>query len=355
MKKTGLVCALAALMLVSGSGRVATVSQESFAVTAATYEAGGTATTAKSGTVSKTTTTAANTTATTKTSTAKASTATKTTSGTTATKSTTTTKSTTPAKVKVGEKTWKTQMIVKEFWRDGKKIYGEIYRPVGEGIFPGIIIAHGFNANCNYAKAFAKELASMGVVAYVFDFIGGGNNIKSGGSMTDMSVLTEANDFNIVFNGIRSLSYVDEKRMFVMGESQGGFVATYIAGTRPNDVKGLIALYPAYNLQNDSIKLMLQFGWIPDRVNFLGCTLSRKYFQDLVKFDIYKVMSNFKGKAVLVHGTADDLVPLSVSQKAVKTMSNAKLYPVNGAGHGFGVNNTAKNAAISLIKELSNK
>ncbi len=276
-----------------------------------------------------------------------------TTSGSTS-KTTTTTTTTTTTKNKVGTKTWKTQKIVKEFKRNGNKIYGEIYRPVGDGKFPGIVICHGFNSNCGYAREFAQYLATKGVVAYIFDFIGGGTNVKSGGNTTDMSVLTEAQDFNVVFNGIRSLSYVDETRMFVMGESQGGYVATYIAGTRPKDIKGLIALYPAYNLGGD-YTWMLQWGLIPEKMNFLGMTVGRKYFEDLSKVDIYKTMANFTGKTVIIHGTADYLVPISGSEQAVKTMKNAKLVKVQGGEHGFGVNSTVRTEAYNLIKELSNK
>ncbi|MBQ3797223.1 MAG: endo-1,4-beta-xylanase [Butyrivibrio sp.] len=258
------------------------------------------------------------------------------------------------AKTKVDEKFWETTSEVKEFSRDGKKIYGELYRPAGDGKFPGIVIAHGFNASCGYAREFAKVLATKGVVAYIFDFIGGGLEVKSDGSMLDMSVLTEAADFNIVFDGIRSLDYVDESRMFVMGESQGGFVATYIAGTRPNDVKGLIALYPAYVLHDGSMKLFLSFLQIPSSVSFLGVTVGRRYFTDLLSFDIYKVMANFKGKTVIVHGTKDDIVPISCSEKASKIMADAKLIPVEDAYHGFGTSDVASAAAIDLIKQLSN-
>ena len=270
------------------------------------------------------------------------------------TSSKTTAATTAVTKTKVGEKTWKTQKIVKEFKRNGNKIYGEIYRPVGDGPFPGIIICHGFNANCGYAREFAQYLATKGVVAYIFDFIGGGTNVKSGGSTTNMSVLTEAQDFNVAFNGIRSLSYVDETRMFVMGESQGGFVATYIAGTRSKDIKGLIALYPAYNLGGD-YTWMIKMGLIPEKMNFLGMTVGRKYFEDLSKVNIYKTMTNFTGKTVIIHGTADNLVPISGSEQAVKTMKNAKLVKVKGGQHGFGVNSTVRNEAYNLIKELSNK
>ena len=301
---------------------------------------------------------AASGTATTKTSTSTTKTSTsttKTSSTTTKTSSTTTKTSSTATKTKVGEKTWKTQKIVKEFKRGGKKIYGEIYRPVGDGPFPGIVIAHGFNANCGYARDFAQELAKNGVVAYIFDFTGGGNNVKSDGNMTEMSMLTEAADFNVVFNGIRSLSYVDEKRMFVMGESMGGFVATYIAGTRPNDVKGLINFCPAYSLSGEGYEMLLKFNLIPDVIPFLGAVVGRKFIQDLVGLDIYKVMANYKGKTVIAHGTGDYVVPISYSEKAVKVMSNAKLVRISGEQHSLIGNSQARAAALNLIKELSNK
>lgn len=291
--------------------------------------------------------------------TTKTSTTAKTSSTTKATSSTTTgTKTQTTTSViknKVGTKTWKTQKIVKEFNRGGKKIYGEIYRPVGEGQFPGIIIAHGFNSNCGYARDFAQQLAKNGVVAYIFDFIGGGYNVKSGGNMTEMSMRTEAADFNVVFNGIRSLNYVDEKRMFVMGESMGGYVATYIAGTRPNDVKGLIAFCPAYSLSGEGCEILLKYNLVPSVIPFMGAVVGRKFIQDLVGLDIYKTMANFNGKAVIAHGTNDNIVPISYSEKAIKTMKNAKLVRISGAGHGLAENSQARAAALNLIKELSNK
>ncbi len=113
---------------------------------------------------------------------------------------------------------------------------------MGEGKFPAMIICHGFNANSAPERGLAKMYAEAGVVTYIFDFIGGGKN-----------------------------------RMFVSGESQGGFMATYFAGTRPDDVKGLVAFYPAYVLQNDAFRLISFLVDIPETVDFLGATVSRKY------------------------------------------------------------------------------
>ena len=90
-------------------------------------------------------------------------------------------------------------------------------------------------------------------------------------------------------------------------------------------------------------------------MSFLGAVVGRKFFQDLVGLDIYKVMTNFKGKAVIAHSTKDNIVPISYSEKAVKTMKNAKLVRISGGEHSIIGNSQARAAALNLIKELSNK
>ena len=257
---------------------------------------------------------------------------------------------------KVGEKKWETKMEVMEFRRDGLKIYGELYRPVGDGPFPGIVICHGFNSNCTNERGLAQMYAEAGMVAYIFDFIGGGTNIKSDGEMTDMSVLTEAADLNVVFDGIRSLNYVDETRMFVEGESQGGFLATYFACSRPDDVKGLVAFYPAYVLQSEMFGLFSLFAVIPETTSYMGVSLSRKYIVDLMSFNIYDMMPNFKNKVLIVHGTADNIAPIEYTYRAVKAFKNADLVKIQGQGHGFsGLGwDIATISAMNYVKELAN-
>ena len=261
------------------------------------------------------------------------------------------------APTRVGEQKWVYMVSIKEFERDGKRIYGELYRPVGEGKFPAMIICHGFNASSAPERGLAQMYAEAGIVTYIFDFIGGGTNIKSDGKMTDMSVLTEAADLNVVFDGIRDLDFVDENRMFVSGESQGGFVATYFAGTRPDDVKGLVLFYPAYVLQNDAFRLISFLVDIPNTVEILGMTVSRKYVKDLMSFDIYKLMANYKGKVLIAHGTADDVAPISYTEKAMKVFENAKLVRIQGQGHGFVGNGwaMATTEALNLVKEVANQ
>ena len=130
--------------------------------------------------------------------------------------------------------------------REGRRIYGRLHIPAGKGPFPLVIICHGFGADLSDHEYYAKVFSRSGIAAYCFDFIGGGPDVKSDGKMTEMSVLTEAKDLNTVIDAIKALDLTDPDNLFLMGGSQGGFVITYCASDRPDEIRGIIPLYPAY-------------------------------------------------------------------------------------------------------------
>lgn len=226
-------------------------------------------------------------------------------------------------------------MKVIEFQRDGKKIYGECYLPEGDGVFPIVILGHGFGGNMKDTRNYAAVFAKHGIAAYAFDFIGGGEDIKSDGTMMEMSVLTEAADMKAVLDGVLELPFVDTNHVFLMGQSQGGFVASYVAANYSDKVRGLIVEYPAYVLQDDSRKRVSGKEDIPETMEVMGHILGKIYHQDALSFDIYEILPKFKGNVLLLHGTADGLVPISYSEKAAKVFPSATLIQIEGADHGF--------------------
>ena len=235
-----------------------------------------------------------------------------------------------------GEKSMGTYTIRDcEFFRDGMKIYGKLYVPDGTGPFPAVILGHGFGANLYMMTGYADALARNGYIAYPFDFIGGGENVMSDGKLTEMSVLTEAADMSAVLTGIKTLPEVDKDNVILMGASQGGFVATYVAAMRADDIKGLIALYPAYVLQDDARKRTDNGAHIKDTFTVMDVTIGRKYDEDALSFDIYDVMKNYTKDALLIHGTQDSVVPYSYSERAVSVMPGSELIKIEGAGHVF--------------------
>lgn len=170
---------------------------------------------------------------------------------------------------------------------------------------------------------------------YAFDFRGGGRESQSDGEMTDMSVLTEASDLNAVLDSIKEEDFVQADNIALFGESQGGFVSAYVAGKRPDDVKNLILLYPAFVLQEQALERDHDPDTMPETEKLLGSTVGKIYTLDAVSFDIWDVIKDYPKDVLIIHGDKDRLVPLEYSHKALNVFPSASLEIIEGAGHGF--------------------
>ena len=80
----------------------------------------------------------------------------------------------------------------------GQKIYGIAYIPnIENEKIPLVICAHGLGGSYQSNTAYAEQLASHGIAAYCFDFRGGGGS-RSDGDTTEMSVMTEVSDLEVI-------------------------------------------------------------------------------------------------------------------------------------------------------------
>ncbi len=246
-------------------------------------------------------------------------------------------------------------MKEKIFERDGKKIYGKLYEPdtMENENYPIVIIGHGYGEDCSDVEDYANAFARHGIGAYAFDFIGGSNQSRSDGEVEEMSVLTEASDLDSVLDGIEELPRVDKDNIFLMGESQGGFVASYVASKRGEELKGLMALYPAYVIHDDAWERTPNPAEIPETMDMMGMKIGRKYNEDAMSFNIYDMLPDYEGNVLILHGTSDRLVPISYSEMAVEKFPSAKLIKIDDAGHGFHGNDDkyVTKKMIQFVKE----
>ncbi len=98
--------------------------------------------------------------------------------------------------------------------RDGKDIWGKVYIPnTAEAKKPLVVMAHGYNSSHGEPQAFAESLAMHGVASYIFDFCGGGNNSKSEGATTDMTIFTEKDNVEDITRTVKSWDFVDPERV----------------------------------------------------------------------------------------------------------------------------------------------
>ncbi len=220
--------------------------------------------------------------------------------------------------------------------RDGNQIYGLLYIPKDAGEkMPTVIFSHGFGGNYQVGAQYAEAFAQKGYAVYCFDFCGGSPGSRSDGSTLEMSVFTEQADLEAVIRMIQEQSFVDNDNIFLMGTSMGGAVSAITAAAHEAEIQGAILLYPAFVMVDDAKGRFESVEDIPDSFHHMWMTVGRVFAEDLLDYDIYEAISAYRKDVLLIHGDADDIVPLSYSEKAVDVYDSARLEVLSGAGHGF--------------------
>ncbi len=230
-----------------------------------------------------------------------------------------------------------------ELWtkHGDKRIYGVLYKPKGvTGKMPVCIMSHGFNGNHKNSRDYTQAMAQLGYLTYAFDFCGAGTRSKSDGKTTEMSIITERDDLEAVIDYFKSRDDVDTSRITLMGDSQGGMVTALAAADRAEDIERIALFYPALCIPDDWLEKYGSIENVPETVSFGEVTLGSVYFTDAWGLidRVYEEISKFKGPVLLVHGTADDTVPISYSERAASEEgygSQCEFHIINGAGHGF--------------------
>lgn len=204
---------------------------------------------------------------------------------------------------------------------------------------PLLIIAHGFNNTLeNYAE-YAENLARQGYVVYRFDFYGGSQASKSGGTdMLHMSVLTEKADLEAVINQLSKEKFVTGDQVTLLGASQGGVVSTLYAADNPERIHKLALVFPAFVLFDDVAQTYARLGVksvndLPEVITHRNAQLGSIYLKDALSIDIETEMKRVKAPVMLIHGTADEVVPYDYSLQALKLFSDSQLVTVEGGGH----------------------
>lgn len=237
--------------------------------------------------------------------------------------------------------------------RDGLNIVGGIYRPKNaEENVPLVICAHGFGGYNQAMQPYATALVKQGYAAIVFDFNGGGRSCRSDGATTDMSIFTEEADLKAVLKTAAAFPWVDKNRIYLLGCSQGGMVSAMVAADMPELVNALVLIYPAFSVADDARKRYASAEEIPETETLMGLEIGRVYSESLLDYDPFADVTRYTGDVLIFHGTMDQTVDISWSQKAAEAYPCAELIVYEGEGHGFG--GEKQNACISTILEFLN-
>ena len=219
---------------------------------------------------------------------------------------------------------------------DGQRIYGEIYMPEGEGPFPLAIVGHGLGGSHRDVARYARDLHDLGIAVYVFDFRGGGKHVKSSGDTRDMSLFTEIEDMETVLEQASSWPFVDRDRIILAGGSQGAEVAAIVASRYPEEIAGVIMLFPAFVVKDYVHLLFDNLDQVPDEFNLMGwITIGKKYVEDIWDYDPFEEIGKYQGPVLLLQGDSDIMVPVSSSDQAARCYKEIDYKVIAGGGHGF--------------------
>lgn len=227
-----------------------------------------------------------------------------------------------------------------EIKRDGLTLRGTLTKP-STAKFNLVILMHGFTSNRGITSdqllyQLANRFADKGMATLRFDFNGHG---QSDGEFKNMTVLNEIADGKVILDYARKINGVDQ--IYLLGHSQGGVVASMLAGYYHDRIDKLVLLAPAATLKDDALKGDTQ-GYtydpehIPDELPIKkGLTLGGFYLRTAQTLPIYEVASKYTGPVQLVHGLDDQVVNNIASKRYDEVYQHDQLTLLPKADHGF--------------------
>ncbi len=220
------------------------------------------------------------------------------------------------------------------------------------------IICHGFTASKDRKLLclIADSLQEKGIASIRFDFNGHG---ESDGKLEDMTVLNELEDARRVVAYCLSQPWV--KDVSIVGHSQGGVVASMIGGELDGSIRCMALCAPAAVLRDDALRGQLMdthydAGNLPNYVAIHGgkMRIGKGYIEAAQTLPIYETASRYNGPAIIVHGTADRIVPYTYGERYKQVLKNAELVLLPGVDHSFTSDLAAQRCAGIVANFVAN-
>ena len=211
------------------------------------------------------------------------------------------------------------------------RVFGRFYYPEDfdeTEIYTTVVMCHGGSITADIWDAvYAPRLARAGYVCYAFDCRSGTGESKAarqtysdpapGGTAT---VETYSEDLEAAYEFVRSKSYTDQDKLYLMGQSMGGLTVQNVAAKHQEDVKGVIVLYGSIGEDNRSM---------------------------ISDYDELKAAPYSSGEVLFVQGSEDVTLTPERTMENMSWYEESELILINDAYHGFG-NSPSRPAEICI-------
>lgn len=239
----------------------------------------------------------------------------------------------------------------------GRVIRGSELRPVdGEG-GPSVLLVHGFSdSSIGPRRLFvqvARRLTALGAVVRTYDRLGHG---ISDGEFEDITLRDEVEQ---VSSMIRELAACRSGAVHVVAHSLGAVESAIAAARLPDLVASLTLWSPAGVVVDDiTVKNEIQgrsLASVEEDGGFDvgGMWLGQAFIDDVRDgLDVYAEAAGYTGPVEVVHGTADEIVPVEYGRRYAEVLPQATFTAVPGADHGWSARVLREDLAARLVAFL---
>lgn len=221
----------------------------------------------------------------------------------------------------------------------GDKLIGILSGPPAYSNRPVIVICHGFSSSKDSATFVQLEqlLNLEDIATFRFDVFGHG---ESDGNFADITVSEAVDDI------LRAINYVKNKgyqRIGLLGSSFGG-LSSIMAASKNSDLFILVLKSPVSDYAEVELIRRGEEGikdWREKGYDYYESGSGKKlklnyaFFEDFKNNQGYKAAPHIQVPTLIVHGDADESVPIEQSKKTAQLIPDCRLATVEGANHWY--------------------
>lgn len=207
-----------------------------------------------------------------------------------------------------------------------------------EDRLPLLILIHGFTGNMeeNHLLAVKQAALESGFAVLRAEMYGHG---MSGGAFRDHTLHKWISNAMTVIDYARGLDFVSG--LYLAGHSQGGLLTILIGAMEKDRLKAILPLSPALKIPVDARSgNVLGMPFDPDRIpeqveDGEGLVLGGNYIRIAQMIDAEAAIRRYKGPVLIVHGSADETIPVQYSIDAAGQYADARLVVIPDDTHCY--------------------
>ncbi|KAL2501243.1 alpha/beta-hydrolase superfamily protein [Forsythia ovata] len=222
-----------------------------------------------------------------------------------------------------------------------------------------VVLCHGFQSSKEYNIMVinANAIESEGISAFRFDFAGNG---ESEGSFQFGNYFREAGDLRDV---IDYFTGANRTVVAILGHSKGGN-AVLLYASKYHDIPAVVSVSGRYDLKRgieerlgkEFLERIEKDGYIDvkTRKGEFDFRVTKESLTERLKTNMHEACLSIdkRCRVLIVHGSADELIPVEDALEFAKIIPNNRLHIIEGASHGY-TSHEAKLVSVILpfIKE----